>query len=334
MLEVGVRLPSKIQKLLNPVLYNMNVRTRILILSDTHSALPDKVRHPQYPYSHEFLAADVAIHCGDLTSTGKPEEHERALELLRSLPAPVKIVIPGNHDLTLDKSYCSTHADRSLHTWRRKHTQTDLDQALELYTGADALQAGILYLTEGVRAVPLANGALLNIYASAWTPEFYDWAFTYPRSHDRFNLDEENVPQNPIPVATRDAPLDQIHVVATHGPPAYILDKTVRGGEHVGCEHLLRAVEKCRPLLHCFGHIHEGWGAERVSWQQSVVEPRNSLVDASSSSSIAEIDGTDIEVLSETIFVNASIMNVRYRPCQKPLLVDLMLPLQKQESTS
>lgn len=23
---------------------------------------------------------------------------------------------------------------------------------------------------------------------------------------------------------------------------------------------------RSRPLIHCFGHIHEGWGAERVKW--------------------------------------------------------------------
>jgi hypothetical protein len=52
----------------------------------------------------------------------------------------------------------------------------------------------------------------------------------------------------------------------THGPPMGILDATTRG-ESVGCQHLLRAARRCKPVLHCFGHIHEAWGAQKVKWK-------------------------------------------------------------------
>jgi hypothetical protein len=57
-----------------------------------------------------------------------------------------------------------------------------------------------------------------------------------------------------------------VDVMMTHGPPMGILDATTRG-EHVGCQHLLRAARRCKPVLHCFGHIHEAWGAQKVKWK-------------------------------------------------------------------
>jgi hypothetical protein len=131
-----------------------------------------------------------------------------------------------------------------------------------------------------------------------------------------------------------------VDVVMTHGPPMGILDKTNRG-EPVGCEHLLRAARRCKPLLHCFGHIHEAWGAKRVTWNPSteldelwmdhvagieavpvdeaqMVERMAAFIDASSS-------GRPIEFSKETLMVNASIMNLRYLPTQGPWLVDLDL---------
>ncbi len=117
----------------------------------------------------------------------------------------------------------------------------------------------------------------------------------------------------------------------THGPPAHILD-TTSNGEDVGCENLLRAVKRCRPRLHCFGHIHEAWGAQRMMWEekksemvdtdeQKLKEERSAHVDVSR-------DGENpLEFGKETLFVNASIMNRRYNPTNAPWVVDLDLPL-------
>ena len=49
----------------------------------------------------------------------------------------------------------------------------------------------------------------------------------------------------------------------THRPPMGLRDETYRD-EHVRCEHFLRAARRYKPRLHCFGHIYEGWGAERA----------------------------------------------------------------------
>jgi hypothetical protein len=47
-----------------------------------------------------------------------------------------------------------------------------------------------------------------------------------------------------------------------HGPPYAIGDLTTDGWL-VGCEDLRAAVERKRPRLHVFGHIHEAFGEHR-----------------------------------------------------------------------
>jgi hypothetical protein len=127
----------------------------------------------------------------------------------------------------------------------------------------------------------------------------------------------------------------------THGPPMGLLDAT-HTGEHVGCEHLLRAVRRCKPRLHCFGHIHEGWGAQRMTWKEGEdldvttqdhlensevtqvnmednVERRTVRLDVSSEGA------TPVNFGKETLMVNASIMTVAYKPWNSPWLVDMDL---------
>lgn len=57
----------------------------------------------------------------------------------------------------------------------------------------------------------------------------------------------------------------------THGPPKGILDYT-HGRERAGCPDLFAAIARARPRVHCFGHIHEGWGARLVTWKGSASE--------------------------------------------------------------
>lgn len=115
----------------------------------------------------------------------------------------------------------------------------------------------------------------LRIWGSPWQPWFYDWAFNLERG-----------PQ----IAAKWALIpDGIDVLVTHGPPLGILDRTSRG-EAVGCADLLAAIDRVRPRLHVFGHIHEAYGR-------------------------LERDGC--------LFVNASNCSERYRPVQPPIVVDL-----------
>jgi len=53
---------------------------------------------------------------------------------------------------------------------------------------------------------------------------------------------------------------DDTDILITHGPPLGMLDKLYYGGERVGCPVLLKAIDRVKPKLHLFGHIHERWG--------------------------------------------------------------------------
>ena len=241
-------------------------RTRILIISDTHTAMLDQAPP----------AADLAIHCGDLTYTGELEEYHAALDMLQQIDAPVKLVIAGNHDLTLDREFVTSHLGQL--GMDREDGKGIVKTMRALWTEKEsrAKRESVTFLDEGVHDVALANGASVRVYASPYTPEFCDWGFPYRHFEDRFNhpgeelADAKNIAVQPIPSINEPGqrPLD---VVITHGPPYGRLDTTT-GGESVGCLHLLRAVMRARPLIHCFGHIHEGRGAEMVRWGGRVDE--------------------------------------------------------------
>ncbi len=85
----------------------------------------------------------------------------------------------------------------------------------------------------------------LRFWGAPWQPEFNEWAFNLPRG---------------APLAEKWALIpDGIDVLLTHGPPLSIGD---RSGDdtRLGCEDLLHAVRRVRPLLHVFGHIHQDGG--------------------------------------------------------------------------
>ena len=87
----------------------------------------------------------------------------------------------------------------------------------------------------------------IKFYGSPWQPEFFNWAFNLPRGEalaKKWRL---------IP--------DDTDVLITHGPPLGILDKTDRG-EAVGCYDLRQALQRVKPQLHVFGHIHHSYGRE------------------------------------------------------------------------
>lgn len=116
-----------------------------------------------------------------------------------------------------------------------------------------------------------------RFFGSPWQPAFNDWAFNLARGEplrEKWAL---------IPAGT--------DVLVTHGPPLGHGDRVAYGGEHVGCEDLLRAVERLAPRLHVFGHIHEGAGVTR-----------NAV----------------------TTFVNAACCDLFYEPTQPPIVFDLV----------
>ena len=53
-----------------------------------------------------------------------------------------------------------------------------------------------------------------------------------------------------------------LDILITHGPPLGILDVETGEQNHSGDPELLEAVNRVKPRLHVFGHIHGGYGSK------------------------------------------------------------------------
>jgi hypothetical protein len=233
-------------------------KVRFLVMSDTHSAkLPSTL--PE---------CDVLLHCGDLTEDGSPESIAGALRSLSNVKAELKLAIAGNHDISLDKTYYLAEGGK----------EADVEQAYGLICPeaiSEASKSGVIFLSEGTHQFTLSSGATFTIYASPYTPAFGASAFQYPTNEDRFNPPDLTPAWAENVVSESSLIPSHADIVMTHGPPKYILD-TTSGGQSAGCEHLRRAIERVRPKLHCFGHIHTGYGAQRVRYVEKDKEMKGS----------------------------------------------------------
>lgn len=171
---------------------------------------------------------DVLVFAGDLMTNGwKKAEVLDFADWFNSQPHEHKIVIAGNHDRLFETNP----------TWC-----------------IDRFNLGVSYL----RDEPVEIDSV-KFYGSPVQPWFYDWAFNVPRGAaireywDRIPLDTD--------------------VLITHGPPYGVLDQIVPNvdplinnryihspAEHLGCEELTKAIERVKPKVHIFGHIHGSAG--------------------------------------------------------------------------
>lgn len=126
----------------------------------------------------------------------------------------------------------------------------------------------------------------LKIWGSPWTPTFLNWHFMKDRGE-------------PIKKKWDLIPNDT-DILITHGPPYGVLDKvnlSSRGDKFklAGCEELRLALERVKPKLHVFGHIHSEGGKQLLFKHQG----------------------------PNTICVNAAIMDEDYNPVHQPVRIVL-----------
>lgn len=260
---------------------------------------------------------DVVLHCGDLTNYGSDDELQYSLAMLNRIEAELKLVIAGNHEKDLDPR--KTNPSDNPGFLRHK-------AAVDVMMGPWAHAAGVTYLTEGLNTFTLKNGAAFTVYSSPYTPAFCNMAFAYNRHDDRFNPAGKGAPgfrciaENPIP----DFP--GVDIVMTHGPPRYMMDRVENG--NAGCESLIRAVSRARPLLHCFGHIHEGYGAKLVQWNEDeeLIGPRAIARVIEGKNDFPRATYCPVKFGKETIMVNAAITNSEFQPLNAPWLLTFELP--------
>ena len=231
---------------------------RIVAISDTHE------QHEQI----ELPEGDLLICAGDISFNGKPQAIAGFSRWFAAQPHRFKILIAGNHDFLFEENNAIARSLLSAEIIYLEDSGCELDVAQ-----ANSLRApfppGELRTAE--------PKTLLKFWGSPITPWFFNWAFNRHRGAPiRRHWDK-------IPGDT--------NILITHGPPAGILDCNA-AGEHTGCEDLRLVVDRIKPRLHVFGHIHEAYGVE-------------------------EHDGT--------IFVNACQLDERYRLAHEPVVVTLDL---------
>jgi predicted phosphodiesterase len=311
--------------------------TRFLIISDTHNLELDNSNDSCH-FRQPVPRADVILHCGDLTQVGGLSMYKKALKMLGSLDAELKLVIAGNHDISLDDKYWQTHLYKGVDGDNSEEDDDPAEHshAMNIMKGPLAAESGVTYLEEGTHYFTLGNEARFSVYASPYTPEFCDWAFPYKRNEDRFSCPDQ-VAEGCTSIAENSIPrFPDIDIVMTHGLPKGTMDECAQ--DHKGCKNLLRAVRRARPRLHCFGHIHEGYGAEVVAWGPDMVTNKNNT---STNTTDHQSGGsplvnhypkpTDCAIAygQQSLMVNAAIMTGKNEPHNAPWVIDIELPRAK-----
>lgn len=233
--------------------------TKLAFVSDTHK------KQGRITETLIKARADVLVHSGDfceyhgtLSETG--DFIDWCSMLLRKGYVKHVVVVAGNHDEILDETCPRIRRD-----W-----PDGPRMARERFQ-----RAGIAYLQDSGARV-----AGLDFYGSPWVSECGDFAFQYktPGEDDRiFNHVR--------------GPLD---VLVTHDPPYGVLDHMTRANgetELVGSKALRRAIERVKPRIHAFGHIHPHHGLKLMPWG--------------------------------TLCINACTMNSEMKPYNAPVVVDL-----------
>lgn len=194
---------------------------RLVCISDTHN------QHG----SLNLPEGDVLIHAGDWTGTGTQKQVIDFIRWFADQPHKHKILIAGNHEITLD---LPAYQER----WFWFHSNKLPSHDIKKYV---LREQGIHYLED--QSVEIEG---VHFYGSPVTPFFGGWGFNVDRGLP-IRAVWSNIPEN-------------TDVLITHGPP-FGLGDNLESDERVGCEDLLHEINnRVKPKAHICGHIHSGYG--------------------------------------------------------------------------
>lgn len=243
--------------------------------------------HGFYP---KLAGGDLLIVAGDLTKRDEPDERLQFLEWLANQKYQRKIFIAGNHDNSLT----------ALKFRKKRDNGVDYlcDSGCEIFYQDDnpkQMNQSCLDFED----VKQPNLRSLKVWGSPWTKTFPGMnqackAFTVDTDEElaeKFSL----IPQD-------------VDILITHSPPYGILDTNVEG-KKCGSKSLYEKLKEIKPLLHIFGHIHEqGYKYSLIKYPIEVEQFPS--------------DGIQVRI-RETHCVNASHVNERYQPVNKPIRIIL-----------
>eukprot|EP01080_Neovahlkampfia_damariscottae_P008696 gene8696-643_t len=198
---------------------------KIVHISDTHLKMDDFIK--------KIEPCDILIHTGDITNAGGNKELKDFNDALgKCTQAKHKVIIGGNHDF---------------------YENLSVEEIQKLLTNG-------IYLFES--SVTIEG---IKIWGAPWVP-FNQMAFT---------------PKEDTKELWKKVPED-CDILMTHCPPHLIMDLACDSErksrddcdqcgcshihqDHWGCFNLIDEIfQRIRPVVHCFGHVHELYGS--INW--------------------------------------------------------------------
>ncbi|KAL2868956.1 metallophosphatase domain-containing protein [Aspergillus lucknowensis] len=231
---------------------------RIVCISDTHT-----LEWADIP------EGDLLIHAGDLSNDGSVREIQAAVDWLRKLPHPHKVVVCGNHDSYFDirsrlqedrdqpfaAVSSSTASLRSVDDFESSHRIDWGDIHYLQHSSVTITFPALPQPSSDSSALLSSRSRSLTLYGAPQIPALMplgpEHAFTYPPDHDAWS---STVPAN-------------TDILITHTPPQSHCDLSPIYS--TGCPFLLAESWRVRPLLHVFGHLHAAYGKEPVYWDEA-----------------------------------------------------------------
>lgn len=278
-----------------------NGKIRLVCVSDTHNHAPGE--------GYKLPPGDILIHAGDLTNQGNLHEIKKAAKWLEDADFAVKVVVAGNHDLSLDKDYRLKHAEGWSVTPEKSSESREIMKQLP----------GVSYLEHQSIDVQV-KGITLRVFGSPYSMDqaAQNWAFQYDDGQGEKLW-------SAIPEDT--------DILVTHTPPKSLLDSS-RHWPDGGCPALLEKIQAIRPIVHVCGHHHEGRGALLIDWSRNVEAVANATqwIDPGAENkkqSLLSLMSNDLNRGRKgTAIVNASIMKTSWsasgqRLFNKPIVVDI-----------
>lgn len=200
---------------------------RFICISDTHN-------EEQY---FDLPKADVLIHSGDFTKFGWPHEVKSFTEWLATQDYLHKIVIAGNHEFTFDIEYEEILKERNKDN-DNFPKEADFKETKAILTGCTYLENETIDLYG------------YKLYGTPCSLQYSKSGFQRPHEEREAFLDT-------IPEDT--------DLLITHGPPKGF-GSLLWNGNDGGDEKLADVVlNKIKPIIHQFGHIHEAYGLDTGS---------------------------------------------------------------------
>lgn len=180
---------------------------KVVCISDTH------MQYPKVP------DGDILIHSGDFSFNASLQDTIKFNDWLGTLPHPVKLFVPGNHDRLFDKETELARATLS-------NATVLIDQSITI---------------DGIK-----------IYGTPWTPTFGKWYFM--ANETKLAQIYGGIPDSTDVLITHGPPIGILDEVVY-----FDRDTGVQGIRHCGSTALADRVLAVKPKIHCFGHIHPGY---------------------------------------------------------------------------